>query len=119
MDRILISRARLPAFIGVTDEERAQSQELVFDITLMCDLREAGQGDDFSKTICYTEVVQQIKTILTQPFHLIEAVAETVAANVLAAFPIDAVTLRVAKPGAFLDKSIDYAAVEITRRRDG
>ncbi len=119
MDRILISRARLPAYIGVSNEERAQSQELVFDITLTCDLREAGQGDDFSKTICYTKVVQQIKTILTQPFHLIEGVAETVAADVLAGFPVDSITVRVAKPGAFLDKSIDYAAVEITRSRNG
>lgn len=118
MDRILISRARLPAYVGVSDEERAKSQELVFDITLTCDLREAGQGDDFSQTICYAAVVQQIKTILTQPFHLIEAVAETVAADVLACFPVDSITVRIAKPGAFLDKSIEYAAVEITRRRD-
>ena len=119
MDRILISRARLPAYIGVSEEERAQSQELVFDITLTCDLREAGQDDDLSKTICYAAVVQQIKTILTQPFHLIEAVAETVAAEVLAGFPVDSITVRVAKPGAFLDKFIEYAAVEITRKRDG
>lgn len=119
MDRILISGARLPAYIGVSDEERAQPQELVFDITLTCDLRAAGQGDDFSKTICYAAVVQQIKTILTQPFHLIEAVAETVAANVIAGFPVDSITVRVAKPSAFLNESIEYAAVEITRRRDG
>lgn len=119
MDRILISGARLPARIGVSDEERGQSQELIFDLTLVRDLREAGQTDDYSKTVCYTAVVRGIEDILTKPFHLIEAVAETVAARILKEFPVSEVFVRVAKPGAFPGRSVDQAGVEITRRRDG
>ena len=119
MDRILISAARLPAHIGVSDEERSQPQELVFDITLFLDLREAGESDDFSKTICYAQVFRDIEDILTKPFHLIEAVAETVAARVLAGFAVQEITVRVSKPGAFPGQSVDHAAVEITRRLDG
>jgi dihydroneopterin aldolase len=119
MDRILITAARLPAHIGVTDEERAQPQTLVFDITLLRDLREAGRTDDYTKTVCYAEVVREIEDILTKPFHLIEAVAESVAARVLSGFAVDEITVRVAKPGAFPDKPVDHAAVEITRRRNG
>jgi len=119
MDRILINAARLSAHIGVSDEERAQPQDLVFDITLLHDLREAGESDDFSKTICYAEVIREVEGILAKPFHLIEAVAETVAARVLADFAVEEITVRVRKPGAFPGRSIDHAAVEITRRRDG
>ena len=104
MDRILINAARLSAHIGVSDEERAQPQDLVFDITLLHDLREAGESDDFSKTICYAEVIREV---------------ETVAARVLADFAVEEITVRVRKPGAFPGRSIDHAAVEITRRRDG
>ena len=53
------------------------------------------------------------------PFHIIEAVAETVAALIIDEFPVSQVFVRVAKPGAFPDRSIDHAAVEITRSRDG
>jgi len=119
MDRILINAARLPAHIGVSDEERAQPQALIFDITLLRDLSEAGRTDDYTKTVCYAEILGEIEDILTKPFHLIEAVAETVAARVLTGFAVEQITVRVSKPGAFPDRSVDHAAVEITRRRDG
>ena len=119
MDRIFICGARLPAHIGVSDQEREQSQELIFDLTLARDLREAGRTDDYSRTVCYATVVREIEAALTEPFHLIEAVAETVAARVLAGFAVNQVTVRVAKPGAFPDRPVDHAAVEITRSRDG
>ena len=76
-------------------------------------------GDDFSQTVCYAAVVEAVEQVLTRPFHLIEAVAEAVAARVLADHPVGEVLVRVAKPGAFSGKRIGHAAVEITRTRDG
>ena len=119
MDWIVISGARFPARIGVPDEERAVSQDLIFDIRMAYDVGEAGRSDDFSKTLCYATVVERVESILSKPFHIIEAVAETVATLILDEFPVSQVFVRVAKPGAFPDKSIDQAAVEITRTRDG
>jgi len=119
MDWIILSGMRLPAHIGVPDEERAGLQDLVFDIRMAYDTREAGRTDDFSKTICYATVIEHIERILEKPFHLVEAVAETVAARILSEFPISEVRVRVAKPDAFPEKRIDYAAVEITRTRHG
>lgn len=119
MDWIVISGARLSAHIGVPDEERAGLQELVFDIRMAFDIREAGRTDDFSKTICYATVIERIEGVLEKPFHLVEAVAETVAALILSEFPVSEVFVRVAKPGAFPQKRVDHAAVEITRTRDG
>jgi dihydroneopterin aldolase len=119
MDQIVISGARLPAHIGVTDEERAAVQDLVFDIRMAFDTREAGRTDDFSKTVDYAAVVERIEDILRKPCQLIEAVAETVAARILGEFSVGEVFVRVAKPGAFPQKRVDHAAVEITRTRDG
>ena len=108
-----------PPGIGVPDEERAGLQDLIFDLRMAYDVGEAGRTDDFSKTLCYATVVERVESILSEPFHIIEAVAETVAALILDEFPVGQVFVRVAKPGAFPDKSIDHAAVEITRARDG
>jgi dihydroneopterin aldolase len=119
MDRILISGACLPAHIGVTDEERAGVQDLIFDIRIAFDTREAGGTDDYSKTVCYATIVERIEDILRKPFRLIEAVAEAVAERVLGEFPVGEVFVRVAKPGAFPGRRVDHAAVEITRTRDG
>ena len=118
MDRIIIRAARFPAHIGVTEEERAEAQELVLDISMAFNTRPAGQSDDFSQTVCYTTVVDAVEQILTRPFHLIEAVAEAIAKQVLVDHPVEEVFVRVAKPGAFPGKSIAHAAVEITRTRD-
>ena len=119
MDRIVISAARFSAHIGVTEQERAQAQDLVVDIKMALDTRPAGRSDDFSQTVCYTTVIETIEHILTQPFHLIEAVAEAVAARILSDHPADEVFVRVAKPGAFPGRRIGHAAVEITRTRNG
>lgn len=118
-DRIIINAARFSAHIGVTEEERTQPQDLVLDIEMAFDTRPAGRGDDFAQTVCYTTVVEAVEQILARPFHLIEAVAEAVAARILADHPVEEVFVRVAKPGAFPGKRIGYAAVEITRTRDG
>ena len=119
MDQIVISGARLSAHIGVTDEERARVQDLVFDIRMAFDTREAGRTDDYSRTINYAAVVDRIEDILREPFRLIEAVAEAVADRILSEFPVSEVFVRVAKPGAFPQKRVDHATVEITRTRDG
>jgi dihydroneopterin aldolase len=83
------------------------------------DTREAGRTDDYSRTINYAAVVDRIEDILSKPFRLIEAVAETVADRILSEFTVSEVFVRVAKPGAFPQKRVDHAAVEITRTRDG
>ena len=119
MDRIVISAGRFSAHIGVTEHERAQAQDLVLDIKMALDTRPAGQSDDLAQTICYTTVVEAIEQILTRPFHLIEAVAEAVAARILSDHPADEVFVRVAKPDAFPGRRIGQAAVEITRTRHG
>ena len=53
-------------------------------------------------------------------FRIIEALAETIAAEVLAAFPqVDRVRVTVEKPEAPVPVVMDHFAVEIERRRHG
>jgi dihydroneopterin aldolase len=53
-------------------------------------------------------------------YSLIEAIAEDVAAALLARFPIlEGVLVKIAKPAALSDRAVRSAAVEITRMRNG
>jgi len=100
-DVIFIDGLRVQALIGVYDFEREATQPLVFDVEMTVDTRSAGGSDALADTVDYAVVAQAIETICAQSgFALVEALAETIAAQLLRDFPIQTVTLRVTKPQA-------------------
>ena len=120
MDKILIQEARFQSHVGVSDEERAQLQEIVVDIEMFRDLRAAGESDDLRETVCYATVHAKAAQIIGgNAFHLIETIAEQLAAMVLRDFPIGKVVIRVRKPAALAARNVRYASVEITREKNG
>lgn len=120
MDKIIIKHASLLGHIGVSDEERKKKQELILDIEMLADTREAGARDDLGETVCYADVYERVARIVKgKPHRLIESVAEELAKEILAHFAVRKVLVRVKKPGAFAGKDVRYAAVEITREKNG
>jgi dihydroneopterin aldolase len=119
MDRILIQEARFQSHVGVSDEERTQPQEIIVDIEMFRDLRAAGESDDLRETVCYATVHTKAAQIIGgKAFHLIETIAEQLAAMVLRDFPIEKVVIRVRKPAALAARNVRYATVEITRQKN-
>ncbi len=120
-DRILIQRIAVYAYHGVHPEEEKLGQRFFVSLDCAIDLSEAGRNDDWTKTACYQKLTEIVAKAATERrFHIIEALAETVAAEILATFPrIEQVTVRVDKPAAPVPAIIDAVAVEITRRRMG
>lgn len=120
MDKIIIQEARLQARVGISEAERSQPQEIVLDIEAFRDLRPAGLSDDYKDTVCYAAMLATASRVVTaQPYRLIEAIAENVAAAMLEEFEIDRVLVRVRKPGALAKQNARYAAVEIVREKNG
>lgn len=120
MDRILVPELPLQARVGITEEERAMPQALSVDVELGLDLSRAGRRDDFTETVDYVAVCEVVASVVgSRAFHLIEAVAEEVAAAVLDRFPVAEVRVRVRKPGALPAWRAPHAAVEVRRARDG
>ncbi len=119
MDRIVIAGIPLQARVGVTGEERASEQEVLVFVELRLDLREAGTRDALVGTIDYDAVCERISEVVRgREYRLIEAMAQSCAESLLAAFPgIVDVTVEVRKPGALRARGVPYAAVEVTRRR--
>jgi dihydroneopterin aldolase len=120
-DRIHLAGMVFLSHVGAGDDERADAQEIEVDVVLELDLEPAGASDDLAQTINYSRLFDACREIVEQgSFHLLEAVATSIAARVLVDFgAVDALTVRVRKPGVPIDGRLDYAGVEIERRRHG
>ena len=118
-DRIILANLQLEGRHGFYDWEREQPQPFEVDVELELDLRPAGQTDDLTRTVDYGAVDATVRRIVEdRSFRLLEAIAETIAGELLAAQPVDAVVVRVRKPAVQHGGLLDFASVEITRRRE-
>ena len=119
-DDVFLDGLRFYAYHGVNPEERAQGQRFVVDVRLATDLRAAGRTDDLARTINYSAVYKRVRAIVEgPPRQLIEAVAEEIAAALLADFPsAGAVTVTVRKPEVALKGAmLEAAGVRVHRAR--
>ena len=116
-DRIQIRDLSLTAILGVHDWERKEPREVILDLSIETDLAKAGRSDDLADTIHYGVLVRQLtEHVEKSSYLLLEGLAESVARLALEQFPaIDAITVRVDKPGAVQDARL--VAVEIRRAR--
>lgn len=113
-DKLVIHDVVAEGRIGAFDWEQAKPQPIWIDLELEVDVPQAAARDDVHATIDYGRLVTAVKQqVQRKPYHLLETLAEELAAVVLKDFLTPEVMVRVKKralPG------IDYAAVEITRR---
>ena len=118
MDKILIAAIDCVAAIGVTSEERTIRQRLSIDVEIATDTTRAAQADSLKEALDYSKVATQVMEICgSRDFHLIETVAELLAARILAEFPTPQVRVLVRKLSPVLEPRVNYVSVEIVRSR--
>jgi 7,8-dihydroneopterin aldolase/epimerase/oxygenase len=119
-DRILLAGMTFNARHGVADWEKVEAQRFEVDIELVLDVQPAGLDDDLARTVDYSGVYEVVRQVVeSTTFNLIEALAEAIAHELLGGHAaIDEVVVRVRKPEVRLGGPLDYAGVEIRRRRD-
>ena len=115
MSEILISGLRVRANIGVPDEERAEMQELEFDLRIRTALSFDQMKDSLSKTIDYARVCHRVSEIAAEKSrNLIETLADEVAGKILAEFDAVSVEVELRK---FILPETRNVAVRCTRVR--
>ncbi len=115
-DRIFVDNVRVSCQVGITPEERRQSQDVIVDVSLFLSLARAGGSDDVDDTVNYKDVMDRVTSVVSGgEFTLLETVADGVARAVLEAFPVERVVVRVRKAKYSLEPSI---GVEIDRSRE-
>ncbi|MCA1032810.1 dihydroneopterin aldolase [Bacillus timonensis] len=118
-DKILLTKMDFYGYHGVYKEENKLGQRFTVDLTVQCDLSDAGNTDDLTKTINYADLYQVCRDIVEgEPYRLVETVAEKIAANILSEFDrVNMCTVKVIKPDPPIPGYYQSVAVEITRRR--
>jgi len=113
-DLIRIVDLEVSSHIGVPDEERTQPQRLLISLDLTVDcVANAAATDDVTKTVNYFDVAQQVKALAAKrPRKLLETLAEEIATDLLASYPINHLTLEIKK---FILPDTQYVSVKITR----
>jgi 7,8-dihydroneopterin aldolase/epimerase/oxygenase len=83
---------------GAEEDERRAGQMFLFDVDLQ--VSDAALSDRIQDAVDYRAVVARVQAISGERrFHLLEALAATVADALVAEFPVEGVRVRVRKPG--------------------
>ena len=119
-DHIRVERIAIFGRHGLLPEEAVLGQRFYISLDARLDLAPAGRTDDVARTVSYADLTAIAIAIGTERrFNLIEALAEAIAAAVLARFPaLDAITVRIDKPSAPVAAILDGISVAITRVRE-
>ena len=119
-DRIVLATMRFQGHHGVTAEERAEAQPIEVDVEMALDLQPAGSEDELERTADYGRAYDLCREVVeSASFHLLEAIAEGIAHELLAVYPrVREVTVRVRKM-RLRGRDLAYAGVEIRRRARG
>ncbi|HHY97636.1 MAG TPA: dihydroneopterin aldolase [Firmicutes bacterium] len=116
-DKILLKDMVFYGYHGAFSAEKELGQRFEVDVEMVTDLSQAAQMDDVELSVNYVDVYTLVKDIVEErEFNLIETLAETICQEILAAYAVREVTVRVRKPHAPLGGLLGYVQVEITRR---
>ena len=101
MDTVFIKGLKAASVIGCYDWERDIRQTLVIDLELKADFTRAAQTDALKYALDYAAISRRVIAVCDESrFQLLEALAEHLAAIVLAEFSVNGLRMTITKPGA-------------------
>jgi len=116
-DRIEIRDLLLRGILGINPEEREKKQDILVNLTLFAELRQAGRSDDIADTPNYRTITKRVIEHVEQVGRFtVEALATDIAGLCLEDPRVARVRVRVEKPGAL--RFARSVGVEIERSRD-
>ncbi|SFG77807.1 dihydroneopterin aldolase / 2-amino-4-hydroxy-6-hydroxymethyldihydropteridine diphosphokinase [Sporolactobacillus nakayamae] len=118
-DTINLNRMQFYGYHGALPEEQRMGQRFDVDVTLNCDLYQAGTTDQLDQTVNYAEIYMQVKEIVEgHACKLIETVAEKIAETILLKFSkVESCRVKVIKPNPPIAGHYDSVSVKIERNR--
>lgn len=118
-DRIVLKDIHVYAYVGVLPHERVEGQNFYLDLALYQGYSRAGLTDDLGHTVSYAEVALLAKKLAAQSSRqLLEALAEDLAREILAAYPrLICVEVTVHKPEAPIEAEFSDVTYTIRRYR--
>ncbi len=88
------------------------------DLELYRPLRRAGRSDNLDDTINYQSIYETVESFTkNHKFYLIEALAESIAREIIKNYLVEKLIIRVRKPNAPVQGVLDEVEVELKRTR--
>jgi 7,8-dihydroneopterin aldolase/epimerase/oxygenase len=114
MTAIELAGLEVFGYHGANEDEQRDGQRFLYDVEL--EVGEAGSSDRIEDAVDYREVAACVGEVSeSRAFHLLEALAASVADALLDRFPVARVRVRVRKPDVRLP--VEHAAATVERSR--
>jgi D-erythro-7,8-dihydroneopterin triphosphate epimerase len=115
-----IENLRLKARVGISEAERSLGREIVLNVWIDYDAREAIREDALDSAVDYRRLRDVILAVVTaKPFRLIETIAAEVVTALAADERLTAIRVQVDKPGALRLAESVSASLAWDRREKG
>mgnify|MGYP003622202205 FL=1 len=100
-DRIEVHDLLVRCIVGINPEERVKKQDVIINLTLFGDLRQAGMSDDIEDAINYKTLTKRvIDHVEESEYFLVEKMAHKIAEIAISEFGVERAIVSVEKPGA-------------------
>jgi 7,8-dihydroneopterin aldolase/epimerase/oxygenase len=106
----------LHGYHGVLPEERERGQRFLVDVRFEPADSQASTSDDIAAAVDYRDAVAVVGEVFDgRAFHLLEALATSLAEALLERLPLAWVEVTVRKPDVALERPVEHAAVTVER----
>lgn len=118
MDVIRLKNMVFYGYHGVSDMEKSLGGKFEVDLELFLDVSKAGRSDSLEDTIDYEAIYHIVFGIIKNTkFYLVEALAESIAKEIVSTYQLDSLIVRVRKPHAPIRGVLDTIEIQIERDR--
>jgi dihydroneopterin aldolase len=118
MGIIRLKNMQLYGFHGVNESEKNLGGRFEVDVELTLSLQSSCVSDNLNDTIDYESIYNKVDNCVKRDkFYLIEALANSIALDILKDHRIESVVVRVRKPHAPVKGVLDTVEVEIERKQ--
>ena len=118
MGVIRLKNMQFYGFHGVSDSEKHLGGRFEVDVELHLSLKDSCESDDLNDTINYEGIYKTVDSCIRKDkFYLIEALANSIAKDILNGHPVHSLMVRVRKPHAPVKGVLDTIEVEIERNK--
>ena len=119
MGTIRLKNMQFYGFHGVDKSEKHLGGRFEVDVEMKLSLKKSCNSDELDDTVNYEKIYKTVDTCVNKDkFYLIEALANSIAKDILIKFPINSILVRVRKPHAPVKGVLDTIEVELNRSKE-
>ena len=116
MDKIIIKDLLLRGIIGINDEERVKKQDIIINVVMFADTRQAAKSDSIDDAVNYRTITKHIiEHVEESSDFLVEKLANDIARMIIIEYAVEQVQVRLEKPAAL--RFAESVGVEIERSK--